>query len=59
MITTLPAIDSSGLDGSTEGYTSRETRFVNCMLVTKKSAGSESILTRKMEMNDCEEKGWL
>jgi len=43
MITTLPAIDSSGVDGSTAGYSSRETRFVNCMLVTKKSEGRESI----------------
>lgn len=35
MMTTLPAIDSSGLLGSIDGYWTRETRLVNCALVTK------------------------
>lgn len=43
MMTTLLAKDSAGVDGSIDGYTSLETCLVNCMLVTKKSVGRESI----------------
>lgn len=43
MMITLFAMDSSGVDGSIEGYWSRETCFVNCMLLRKKSAGRDSI----------------
>jgi hypothetical protein len=46
IMTTLPAIESSGFVGSIEGYWSRETFLVNCMLVTKKSTGRDSMLNK-------------
>lgn len=40
-------MDSSGVDGSMEGYWSWWTCLVNCALLTKKSTGRDSISATK------------